>query len=63
MIQPKEMVTDFQPPRKNLVADLIAGLTFAVVNIPSSMAHAMMATVNPVLGTYTLIFGMPIAAI
>lgn len=50
-------------PRKNLSADLVAGLTFALVNIPTAMAHALMAAVNPVLGTYTLIFGTPMAAI
>jgi len=40
--------------RRHLVADLIAGLTFAVVNVPQAMAHALLATVNPVLGIYSL---------
>ncbi len=52
-----------QPPRRNLAADAIAGLTFAVVNVPQAMAHALLATVNPVLGIYTLLAAMPIAAI
>jgi len=52
-----------KPEKKNLTADLLAGLTFAVVNIPTAMAHALMAAVNPVFGTYTLIFGMPVGAI
>jgi SulP family sulfate permease len=41
------------PTKKNLTSDLLAGLTFALVNIPQSMAHAMLAAVNPVLGLYT----------
>lgn len=49
--------------KSTLVADAVAGLTFALVNIPTAMAHAMLALVNPVLGTYTLIFGMPIGAL
>lgn len=36
--------------KKYLTADLLAGLTFDLVNIPQSMAHALLATVNPVLG-------------
>ena len=52
-----------QPQRRNLAADAIAGLTFAVVNVPQSMAHALLATVNPVLGIYTLLAAMPFAAI
>ena len=57
------LARDLTTPRKHAAADLIAGLTFAVVNIPTAMAHAMMAAVNPVLGTYTLIFGTPVGAI
>ena len=52
-----------QPQRRNLAADAIAGLTFAVVNVPQSMAHALLATVNPVLGIYTLLAAMPVAAL
>ncbi len=52
-----------QPQRRNLAADAIAGLTFAVVNVPQSMAHALLATVNPVLGIYTLLAAMPVAAV
>ena len=51
-----------QPQRRSLAADAIAGLTFAVVNVPQSMAHALLATVNPVLGIYTLLAAMPVAA-
>jgi len=52
-----------KPERRHLVADLIAGLTFAVVNVPQSMAHALLATVNPVFGIYTLRVAVPIGAI
>lgn len=38
------------PERRNVVSDLVAGLTFAVVSVPKAMAHALLATVNPVLG-------------
>jgi sulfate permease, SulP family len=40
-----------------------AGLTFAVVNVPQAMAHALLATVNPVLGIYTLMIAVPISAV
>jgi hypothetical protein len=42
---------------------LIAGLTFAIVNVPQAMAHALLATVNPVLGIYTLMVAVPVGAI
>jgi SulP family sulfate permease len=51
------------PIKKNLTADLIAGLTFALVGIPQSMAHALLATVNPVFGLYTLMLATPVAAL
>ena len=52
-----------KPERRHLTADLIAGLTFAVVNVPQAMAHALLATVNPVYGIYTLMVAVPIGAI
>ena len=55
-------MTILKPEKKNLTSDLMAGLTFAVANIPTSMAHAMLATVSPVLGIYTLMVGTPLAA-
>jgi len=54
---------ELKPSSKNLSADLLAGLTFAVANIPTAMAHALMATVNPVVGIYTLMVAMPAAAL
>jgi MFS superfamily sulfate permease-like transporter len=52
-----------KPERRHLNADLIAGLTFAIVNVPQAMAHAVLATVNPVLGIYTLMVAVPIGAL
>ncbi|MFN8379123.1 MAG: SulP family inorganic anion transporter [Anaerolineae bacterium] len=49
--------------RRKLVSDLIAGATFAAVNIPQSLGHGQIAGVNPVFGLYTLMFAMPVAAI
>lgn len=51
------------PERRHLLSDLIAGLTFAVVNVPQSMAHALLATVNPMLGIYTLMVAVPVGAV
>ena len=52
-----------KPERKHLTSDLLAGLTFALVNIPQAMAHALLATVNPVLGLYTLMLATPVGAL
>ncbi len=42
------------------VADAIAGLTFAVVNVPQAMGNAVLAAVNPVYGLYTLMIATPV---
>jgi SulP family sulfate permease len=52
-----------KPERRHLSSDLMAALTFAVVNVPQAMAHALLATVNPVLGIYTLMVAVPVGAI
>ncbi len=49
--------------RKTWVPNLIAGFTFALVNIPQAMAHALMAAVNPIYGLYTLIVATPAGAL
>lgn len=54
---------ELKPERRHIVSDLIAGLTFAVVNVPQAMAHALLATINPVFGIYTLMVAVPIGAI
>ncbi len=48
--------------RATLSVDLLAGLTFALVNIPQAMAHALLALVNPVFGLYTLMLATPVGA-
>ena len=62
----KQLVTiaqNLKLERRNLSSDLIAGLTFAVVNVPQAMAHALLASVSPVLGIYSLMVAVPIGAI
>lgn len=49
-------------PRK-LLPDLVAGATFAVVNVPQGMANAVLAAVNPVAGLYALMVAMPVGAL
>src|SRR5512139_1169038 len=58
-----EAIKKIRPERGNLVSDAMAGLTFALVNIPQSMAHALLAAVNPVFGLYTLMLAIPVGAI
>jgi SulP family sulfate permease len=52
-----------KPERSHLVSDLVAALTFAVVNVPQAMGHALLAMVNPILGIYTLMVAVPIGAL
>ena len=52
-----------KPEKKHLTSNLLAGLTFALVNIPQSMAHALLAGVNPVFGLYTLMLATPVGAL
>jgi len=51
------------PKRSDLKFDAIAGLTFAIVGVPQAMGHALLATVSPVLGIYTLMIAVPVAAL
>ncbi len=59
----REHIQSLRPDRSHLQSDAIAGLTFAVVNVPQAMAHALLAAVNPVLGIYTLMVAVPAAAL
>lgn len=43
-------------PRKDLVSDIIAGITVAVMHLPQGMAYAMLADVPPIFGLYTAFF-------
>src|SRR5512136_2446897 len=49
--------------RRNLVADLTSGITVALVTIPDAMATAILAGVSPINGLYSLMVGMPVAAL
>ena len=49
--------------RENLPADLTAGATFAIVNVPQAMGNAVLAGVNPVFGLYALIVAAPVGAL
>ena len=62
-VQLQDTAQRLKPERRYLASDLIAAFTFAVVNVPQAMAHALLATVNPVLGIYTLMVAVPIGAI
>ena len=44
-------------------ADLIAGLTAGIANIPDGMASAILAGTNPVYGLYALMTGTPVGAL
>lgn len=44
-------------------ADLIAGLTSGIANIPDAMASAILAGTNPVYGLYALMSGTPVGAL
>ncbi|HYN59469.1 MAG TPA: SulP family inorganic anion transporter [Rubrivivax sp.] len=52
-----------KPERGHLVSDMVAALTFAVVNVPQAMGHALLVMVNPLLGIYTLMVAVPIGAL
>ena len=63
MKQLATIVQNLKVERRHLSSDLIAGLTFAVVNVPQAMAHALLASVSPILGIYSLMVAVPIGAI
>lgn len=54
---------DLPVERNQFVADAVAGLTFAVVNVPQAMGNAVLAAVNPVFGLYTLMIATPVGAL
>ena len=57
----KKLLLSYDP--RNLVSDLTAGTTSALVTIPDGLASAILAGVNPVHGLYGLMVGTPIAAL
>ena len=56
------MIEQIKPKSKNLVPDAIAGFTNAVVNIPDSIAAAVLAGVNPTYAFNAIMVGTPIGA-
>lgn len=52
-----------KPEPGHLASDLVAALTFAVVNVPQAMGHALLVMVNPLFGIYTLMVAVPVGAI
>lgn len=61
---PANSLRQLKPDRGLISSDLIAGLTFSVVNVPQAMAHALLALVsNPVMGIYTLMIAVPVGAV
>jgi SulP family sulfate permease len=57
------LVERIKPKPKNMVSDLTAGLTNAVVNIPDSIAAAILAGVNPTYAFNAIMVGTPIGAL
>lgn len=49
--------------QKTLLNDIIAGLIMAIISIPNGLGGSILAGVNPVHGLYSLVIGMPVAAI
>jgi len=56
------MATKTTPPN-HWAADLTAGLTTSIANIPDAMASAILAGTNPVYGLYGLMAGTPVGAL
>jgi SulP family sulfate permease len=57
------IIERFKPKSKNLVPDAIAGFTNAVVNIPDSIAAAVLAGVNPTFAFNAIMVGTPVGAL
>ena len=60
---PKTAQTLFRSKVTHLKEDSLAGTTSAIANVPGDMATGVLAGVNPVHGLYTLMIGLPVAAI
>jgi SulP family sulfate permease len=57
------IIERIKPKSKNLVPDAIAGFTNAVVNIPDSIAAAVLAGVNPTYAFNAIMVGTPLGAL
>ena len=49
--------------RKDLIPNLVAGLTTAIADIPDAMASAVLAGTNPVYGLYAIMVGKPVGGL
>ena len=58
----KEWITDLSNP-KNLQADIVAGVTVALVLVPQSMAYAQLAGLPPYYGLYASFLPVAIESI
>ena len=56
-------MTQDSAQRKDLIPNLIAGLTTAIADIPDAMASAVLAGTNPVFGLYAIMVGKPIGGL
>lgn len=56
-------MTDKSTSSNHWGADLVAGLTAGIANIPDAMASAILAGTNPVYGLYGLMTGTPVGAL
>ena len=63
MEQLRSKARHLKPERGHLLSDIVAALTFAVVNVPQAMGHALLVMVNPLLGIYTLMVAVPVGAL
>ena len=57
------MTTESKPPRTGLAANIVSGLATSLFNVPSGLAYAQLAGVNPVYGLYAGIVSTLVAAL
>ena len=57
------MLPSLKTDRGNIVPDIVADVTFAIVNVPQGMANAVLAAANPVAGLHSLMIAMPVGAV
>ena len=61
LLRPVRLLRDY--PARNLRADLVAGLTVAVVLLPQGIAFALIAQLPPQVGLYTTMVGAIVGAL
>lgn len=57
------MTTESKAPRTGLAANIISGLATSLFNVPTGLAYAQLAGVNPVYGLYVGIVPVFVAAL